>query len=320
VPTIARIARERGARLVVTGRVHHGAVERIVRGETPLGVVRAAGVPVLAVPESMTRLPRCVVVAVGHGGASAALAPMARTLLGEAVEVHLVHVRPPALALYERERREEDDAYVHAIQRSFASARRGWALPADVAVTTHVCVGRPADALPDYADTVGADLVAVGIGLHATTPLFPGRELAARLFHASPRAMLLVPVEARPGIRVGEAVTTSTDPRDWAMLLALFTRRNARRLVSLAVDEPGSGARIVARLQPLVGVEYDEREHAAYVVLAPADGVAPHLTHRVARPVALAAYRRGDEGDEALVIGYPDGQAVLTLGSTTHDR
>jgi nucleotide-binding universal stress UspA family protein len=320
VPSIARIARERSARLVVTGHVHHGVVERVVRGETPLGVVRAGRVPVLAVPEAMTRLPRCVVVAVEHGSAAAALAPMARMLFSDAVEVHLVHVRPPALALYERERREEDDAYVHAMERSFASARRGWALPADVSVTTHVRVGRPADGLSEYADAVGADLLVVGIAVHAASPHFPGRELAVRLFHGSPRAMLLVPVEARPGTHVGETTTTSTDPRDWGLLLALFTRRNARRLVSLAVDEPGLGMRFVARRQPLVGVEYDEREHAAYVVLAPADDTAPHLTHRVARPVALAAYRRGDDGDEALVIGHPDGQAVLTVGSTTHDR
>lgn len=194
VASLARVARDRDACLVVTGRVHHGVVERALHGEMALELVRASGVPVLAVPAAMTRLPRVAVVAVGNGAAGLRAASVAHFLLASAVEIHLVHVRAPAQVLYERERREEDDEHEATIRRGFDVVRQAWELPADVRVTSRVLVGRPVAELLRYAHEVRADLIVAGL---ATYPhRLPHRELAERLFHESPLAMLLVPVEA----------------------------------------------------------------------------------------------------------------------------
>ena len=47
--SIAQVATASSAPLVVTGRTHHGMVERLLRRETPLGIVRRARVPVLPI-------------------------------------------------------------------------------------------------------------------------------------------------------------------------------------------------------------------------------------------------------------------------------
>ncbi len=195
VASLARVARDRDACLVVTGRVHHGVVERALHGEMPLELVRAADVPVLAVPAAMTRLPRIAVVAVGEGTAGLRAASVAHFLLASAVEIHLVHVRAPAQALHERERREEGSEHEAGIQRGFDVVRQAWQLPADVTVRSRVLVGRPVTELLRYAHEVSADLLVAGLPTHPHG--MPHRGLAMRLFHESPLAMLLVPVEHR---------------------------------------------------------------------------------------------------------------------------
>lgn len=193
VTSLAQLAREREASLIVTGRVPHGFLERVVHGETLLELVRASRVPVLAVPATMSRLPRIAVVAVGEGTAGASAAGVVSLLLANAVEIHLVHVRAQPQALYERERREEDDEIEAAIQRAFDVVQRAWKLPADVAVTSHELIGRPVPELLRFAENVGADLLVTGLA--TTSHGLPHRELAERLLHQSPLAMLLVPVE-----------------------------------------------------------------------------------------------------------------------------
>ena len=48
--SLARVARDRDACLIVTGQVQHGFVERTMHGEALLALVRAAHTPVLTVP------------------------------------------------------------------------------------------------------------------------------------------------------------------------------------------------------------------------------------------------------------------------------
>ncbi|HET9797411.1 MAG TPA: universal stress protein [Gemmatimonadaceae bacterium] len=194
IPSIVQVAAERVAPLVVTGHTHHGMVERLVRRETPLGIARAARVPVLAVPPAMTHLPRSVVVAVELGDAGAHVSDVAGALFSEAVAVHLAHVREPALPRHERVLRAEEEADDRAVERAFERARAGWRLPADVSTVTHVLVGKPSEALQEFAASVAADLVVVGLTVAAHAAALPHRSLAARLYREWPKALLLVPI------------------------------------------------------------------------------------------------------------------------------
>ena len=194
VPSIARLATERGARLVVTGHTHHGVLERFVRHETPLAIARAACVPVLALPAAMTRLPRGVVVAVGLGDAAVRVSAVPGSLFGDAVAVHLVHVREPALPRHDRAMRQEEEADDRSFEHAFDRARERWRLPADVSAVTRVLVGKPADELRKFAQSVGADLLVVGLSIPGDAPHLPHRSLAARLYREWPHALLLVPI------------------------------------------------------------------------------------------------------------------------------
>lgn len=195
VPSLARVATERGARLVVTGHVHHGAMERIMRGETPLGVARAARVPVLAVPATLDRLPRCVVVGVGLGDAGTRVGEISDALFGDAVAIHLVHVRTPALPRHDREVREEDHVEEAKGEHAFARVLASWRLPPDVPVTTHERIGRPEEELLAIARTLEADLLVVGLSPRPDAPHLPHRSLAPRLYREWPHAILIAPVD-----------------------------------------------------------------------------------------------------------------------------
>jgi nucleotide-binding universal stress UspA family protein len=314
VPSISRVVTERQAQLVVTGHTHHGAVERLARSETPLGIARAARVPVLTVPTSMHHLPRCVVVAVGFGDAGTGIGRIAHALFGDALTVHLVHVRAPSLPHQERVLREDDAAEDADIERAFEHARTAWTLPADVSVASHVLVGRPAGQLRAFADTVGADLVVAGLTVRAGMHYLPHRSLAPWIYREWPGALLVVPVGEAAGRRPLDAGTTvSTDERRWPDLLQRLARRNVRRTASLAVDDRVGGTHILARRRPLVGLEYDPHAHTAIVMLADETPPVWHLTHRVVRPVVLAVHEHPAGHDDAIVVGYDGGQMLLTF-------
>jgi nucleotide-binding universal stress UspA family protein len=313
IPSLARVAREREACLVVTGRVHHGLIERAMRGETPLGLVRAARVPVLAVPSTMTRLPRCVIVAVGQGSTGARLGTIARALFGDAVAIHLVNVRPPALPRHEREVREEEDAHEAAIQRAFRTACASWKLPADISISSRILVGDPVTELLAFADAEGADLLVAGLSPRSASQRLSRGGLASRLFHATSRAMLIVPVGDPADPHAVDATTISADPAEWPELLELFNRRNERRAAWLAIDERRAGVHLLARKRPLIGVEVDARAGGLVVMLGDESDRSAHLSHRVSHPSVLAVHRHVSGRDDALVVGYYEGQMLLTF-------
>ena len=317
VPSIARFVKERGVQLVVTGRTHHGPVERLVRGETPLAIARATGVPVLAVPPAMSRLPRCVVVAVGLGDAGAEVGSVARALFRDAVAVHLVHVSAPPLPRHERVLRADDVAEDTAIEHAFEHARMAWQLPADVSTASHVLMGDPYRELVSFVDAADADLVVVGLPLHGRTPTLPhlaSRALVSRFYRRSTRALLIVPVGETAVHRAADARTTFVvDEAQWPDLLAHVRQRNAGRRTSLAVVDRVGGAHLLANAQPLAELRYDRHGDAVTVTLGDPSKPERRLTHRVPRPRALAVHRHPLGHDAALVIRYDRGQTLITF-------
>jgi nucleotide-binding universal stress UspA family protein len=193
-PSIAQAVTEHVSPLVVTGYTHHGVIERLVQHETPLDIARAACVPVLAVPLGMTHLPRRVVVAVGLGDSGARASDVAAALFSDALAVHLVHVREPALPRHERILRHEAEMDDRAVEAAFARAHEGWRLPAHVPTIEHVLVGRVDEALVKFGHSVGADLIVVGLGVGGPASRLAHRSLAPRVYREWPHALLIVPI------------------------------------------------------------------------------------------------------------------------------
>ena len=168
---IALAATERDASLVVLGIGRHRMVDRLLGAETALHVLRGTERPVLAVGPDADGFFRRVVVAVDFSAASTRAAAIACRLIAPGGTLSLVHVRPsiewgdeirePLAAARARE----------PLQRLAAALRHGTTGcedcgtdtgRSDVTIGTAILVGEPPAEVLDYAERVGADLVAVG--------------------------------------------------------------------------------------------------------------------------------------------------------------
>ena len=91
---IVREAAEREAALVIMGLRRHGLVDRIVRDEATLNVVRSAGCAVLGIAPSHIGWFTCAVVGMDFTPPSIAAAQMTAQLLTPGAALLLVHVAP----------------------------------------------------------------------------------------------------------------------------------------------------------------------------------------------------------------------------------
>lgn len=89
--TIVDAARKWGATLIVAGMGRHGAIDRFIGSETAVSIAHRANVPVLVVPEDITRLPVNAAAAIDFTPSSAAAARLAATLLAPTGVLTLVH-------------------------------------------------------------------------------------------------------------------------------------------------------------------------------------------------------------------------------------
>lgn len=167
---IARIAEDRGAELIIVGRREHGIMDRIAGGETTLQVMRLSPVPVLAVSTDCDNL-QSAVVATDFSVASTRAAKVALELLGKSGTLYVVHVEPP----------------VELLPGGFVLV--GARYPGDVVVwfrrfieslnprpgiivETIVLNGKPVPAILEFAERVGASMIAAGVHSHTRMERF----------------------------------------------------------------------------------------------------------------------------------------------------
>jgi nucleotide-binding universal stress UspA family protein len=311
--SIATAASYHRARLVVTGRVAHGRIERAIRRETPLAVARSGPVPVLSVPSATSRLPRVVVVAVGNGHSASRLGPVAPALFHDAVEVHLVSVEPLVPTPWETEARAEEKERTHLAQRTFVDVMASWKLPADVPIATHILTGDESSALLSFVTNVGADLLVVGAAQRRHGVHLPATDMATKLYRAASCSILLIPVQTHTIMPRSAATSVSLDPSEWPTLLRDFALRNGGRRASLTVDEKGGPPQSVVQDWTLSGVHCDRDAGTIAIMLADPGDPQRHVSHVVARPTVLALQGASSGCDDLLVAGYADGQLTLSL-------
>lgn len=190
---IAEVARQLRPDLIVMGLRHHSVLRRVVSRELLRSVVRATRIPVLAVRPEFSGLPRRIVVAVDFGEASIRAARMARHLLADDGELHIVHVATdradassartsPFRGRATDRVREELDRLIEDLSPSPGMTMTPVALEGDVVLSIEGC-----------AERVRADLVAVGSDHHSPLDRLLSGSVSMAIARTARWSMLVAP-------------------------------------------------------------------------------------------------------------------------------
>lgn len=185
-------AERRGAELLVVGRHRHGAVDRVLGGETTLQIMRMSAIPVLAVDSDIDRA-HTVVAAVDFSPSSIRAAKAALKLMGNSGTLYLVFVEPPAELLpagfaLPEEARFSGDAVAWFRRFSDSLGRHPGILAEPVVLS-----GRPVSAIVQFAERVGADLITTGSHGHGKVERFLLGSVSTGLVRNATCGVLVVP-------------------------------------------------------------------------------------------------------------------------------
>lgn len=185
---ITELARQLSPGLIVMGLRQHGMVHRAVSGDLLRSVVCSTRLPVLAVRPELSGLPRRVVVAVDFGDASIEAARMARQLLAEDGELHLLHVAtdhgdPHAVSADDR---EGPRARLEQLAEELSPSPR-------MTITSEVVGGDAVRSIEGCALRMQADLVAVGSDHNSALERLLAGSVSTALAHTAHWSMLIMP-------------------------------------------------------------------------------------------------------------------------------
>lgn len=189
---IGTAARELGVAMVLMGLRARTAMQRAVRAESVMRVMRETTIPILATTPTLTGMPRRVMAAVDFGRAGVRAARAALSLLGEGGTLDLVFVDRESFPVSET---LEGSEVIHrqGVAAAFERLRAELAAPASVAVTTTVLEGAPSEALRQFAEQVGPDVIAVGARKHGLVDRMLLGSVTADLVHDGRWSLLIVP-------------------------------------------------------------------------------------------------------------------------------
>lgn len=313
--TIAGVAREQHAALVVVGLGRHHVTDRLFSDETALQLARIARVPVLAVPTTARAVPRHAVVAIDFSDLSLRAAQTAVDAVSDEGRVDLVHVMPYV----------SEDSFTLQAQEPYQSWAEGQldaladklTVPAGVNVTRVAVRGRPAPELLDYVGRVHADLVVTGThGRGFVARTFLG-SVTTKLMRAATCCVLTVPRNPLPSVTAHQdaAQARSRGEQAWTALLEEFTRRNLGRRTILEVDDLEIGAQAQEYNYPLIAAMYDGREHRLQIMLGDRTANGRHLSRNIGGVVGVDVLTDGDGHDVALRLEHGSSQTLLTFAT-----
>ncbi len=317
VTVIAREARERNARMIVIGLNHHDRLDRLLWGDTMLGLIRRGDAPVLAASPAFKSLPRRVVVAVDFSRASAAALRAALMLLEEPATVYLAHVKVASelplseMALWDRE-------YDLSLPESFDRVIAGLDISAGIRIERVTLQGSIAKEILKFAESVDANLLVAGShGRGALGRLVVG-SVATHLLRGTSCSIMIVPRAATTslGRQLHEVVTEAPVPigmSDWSLRLSEFTRRNAARHVVLEVDDPEIGSQAEVTDYPFLGADFDRQTGRVEIMLGDREPGGRHLTHSTSGVTSIDVLVDANNRDTVLRLAHGNGQTLVTF-------
>ncbi|MEO7042066.1 MAG: universal stress protein [Gemmatimonadaceae bacterium] len=190
---VAEVARQMQPGLIVMGLRQHGVVHRVLSRSLLRSVVRSSRLPVLAVTPGLMDLPRRIVVAVDFGDASIHAARMARQLLADGGELHLVHV---ATDRAHRTRESGSEMPPHAersIRERLDRLAEDLSPEPGMTIVSEHAEGDAALSIKGCAERIDADLIAVGSDRHSPLERLVAGSVSMALAHTARWSMLIVP-------------------------------------------------------------------------------------------------------------------------------
>jgi len=190
---VTEAARHMQPGLIVMGLRRQGVMHRVLSRYLLRAVVRGSRLPVLAVRPELTDIPKRIVVAMDFGEASIHAARMARQLLADGGELHLVHV-----ATDRPDRAMEGGAQSarHAqlsIRERLDQLAEGLAAEPGMTIVAQEIRGDAVLSIQGYAERIDADLIAVGSDRHSPLERLLAGSVSMALAHAARWSMLITP-------------------------------------------------------------------------------------------------------------------------------
>jgi len=314
--TIADVARERDAPLIVMGMGRHGLMERLFGHETALRTMRRASCPVLAVAPGFVSPPRVAVLATDFSAESAAAAAAAYPLLADGATLHVVHAWQPA-APHDARLAPMDSAYARQLPERLRRFTAALTVPPGVRVTSESCRGDPAGAIVAFAEAHGADLVVAGRhGLNMLERVLVGSVTSA-LLRSSRCSLLVVPEPPFAEVDRIQRILTGTSegrtPAQWRVQLDEFTVRNGGRRTAIEVDDPALGAQAQESGYALLGATYDPHDRRVELMLGDLRGGTRHLSRSIGDVHSITVATETGGTDLGLRIRHGVGQTLLTF-------
>lgn len=323
--TVKRVAKERGACMLLTGVSRHGVVDRVFGQDTAAHIASLTDIPMLAVTPEFTRLPRTVIVAIDLDSPAIPDAPAIRALLSEATAVYFVNVKPRDGGIEGFTPSTWERAYDDGITDAAERLMRSVDLPGRVSQQLIRLTGSAAKEIISFADYAKAELIILGQRRHSMLPRRLGGGMPTQILRATACPVLVIPRDGKPAAKPADDLelarprgnrTRSLGEREhWAARLSNLSRINAGRRVTLEVDDVDFGAQAQAVGYPFEGVDYDHADDRVEIMLGARGTGGGHLTHSVERPVSIHQLERADGEIVALRIATETGQVLISFAT-----
>jgi nucleotide-binding universal stress UspA family protein len=312
--TVARLAHESNASMIVAGLGRHRVIDRLFGNETALRLIRVSAVPVLAVTNGLTHAPRRIVVAIDYSETSLRAARLALEVAASSATIYLAHVAPRDSTLYDWN--GWGSSYKQDAGEALQKIREQLRVPPGMILQRVVLQGDPATELLAFATSVNADLIATGSHGHGFVTRMLIGSVTTRILRCATCSVLTVPHSAamtQARTTVEPPVITALDQPQWSHSLNDFTRRNIGRRGVLEVDDPEIGAQAQEHDYPLLGATYDQHDGRVELMFGELGDIDRHLTRGIG-DVARIDILTDDRGrDIALRIAHGAGQTLLTF-------
>ena len=312
--TIAKIAHDSNATMIVSGIGRHQVMDRLFGDETAIRLVRMSSVPVLTVAGGLLRAPRRIVVAADFSETSLRAARLALELAAPHATLYLAHVGPRDKVLHDWNSwglSYKEDAG-DALQKMLHQLR----VPTGMTVQRVLLQGDPATELLAFATSVNADLIATGSHGYGFVARMLIGSVTTRILRCSTCSVLCVPHAAamtRLRVTADPSVITTIPRPDWTAELDAFTRRNIGRRGTLEVDDPDIGAQAQENDYPLLGATFDPHDARLELMFGAVGDVGHHLTRSIGNIGEIDTLTNESGQDIALRVVHGNGQTLLTF-------
>lgn len=190
---IVQEAHHVGAVLIVVGLRRHGRLDRAVRDETTLNIMRTAACPVLGVVAEQDELPRRILAAVDFSEGSLLALRAGRAVAGPGATLVLAYVQPMTAFL-----NDEGEGTIHdlGVRAGFAQLARDVGeegITFDHVVLHHAPPQSVGEALLEYADEANCDLITGGSVQHSRLDRWMVGSVSTEMVRDGRRSVLIVP-------------------------------------------------------------------------------------------------------------------------------